>query len=468
MIKKVKLLIIYPKISDKKKSRMDTLLFNETQLPLGVYYLAGYVKSKGFEVDVLDANAMNLSNEEIIKYMVDNKFNVLGISATTVSFNRSLKLAREVKEMDPDFPVIIGGSHISSNQSTTMERKAFDYGVVGEGEETLAELLDCLQSCKPLKGVKGVIYRENGEIVTNPKREHIKDINTIPFPAYELVRDFRLYRSSIFAAKKLPNSGIITMRGCPNACTYCDNTVFGHKIRFRSPENIADEIELLVKKYGIKEISFMDDTFTTKRDLVYQTFEILNKRNIKIPWTCVTRVDFVDKELLEFMKNNGCWMISVGIESGEPAILKELRKNISLNDARNVIEMANKIGIKTNGFFMIGHPNETIESIEKTIEFATKSKLDYISLSYNTPFNGTKQSMDIGKYGKVIDTNWDNYDLSTPVFVPAALTRETLVEKYEEFQKRFNSRPIRVLKNVFCMVSHMKMIYQNFTRRKIH
>jgi radical SAM superfamily enzyme YgiQ (UPF0313 family) len=236
-------------------------------------------------------------------------------------------------------------------------------------------------------------------------------------------------------------ANIITSRGCPNQCTFCDRSVFGQKLRQRSPQNIAAEIELLWQRYQIREIAFVDDTFTINPQRIVELFRILSEKGIHFPWTCMSRINTVDERILSFMKDHGCWHISFGIESGSEATLRQIKKNITLPAARRCIETCRRLGILTKGFFIVGHPTDTLDSIEQTIRLALDLPLDDVVATLNTPLPGTEQYGTASEFGSFKGRDWSEFNLWNPVFVPRGLTEEILVAKHREFYRRFYLRP---------------------------
>ena len=263
-----------------------------------------------------------------------------------------------------------------------------------------------------------------------------------------MISDISLYTPPPSNYKTLTVINMITSRGCPNQCTFCDNNIFGREYRQRSAENIMEEIKFLRKKYGVREIAFVDDTFLINKKRIYKLFEILEKENIFFYWTCMSRINNTDFEFLKFLKSKGCWHISFGIESGDETILKLIKKNISLEKAKEVITWCNKLKIKTKGFFIIGHPTETIETIDKTIKLACSLKLDDIVTTINTPIPGSQQYAEAEQYGTIDKTNWAEFNYWRPVFVPNGLTKEILLRKHKEIYRRFYLRP-RILFRYF-------------------
>jgi anaerobic magnesium-protoporphyrin IX monomethyl ester cyclase len=441
----MRVLLIYPPITIEERYSSAIGHAGGKQIPLGIYYLASYLKESGHEVKVVDAEAEGWSTEQIINLAADFLPQVIGISSTTVAFHRALNVAEVVKTRLPGIITVIGGPHVTAAAEDVLRHKEFDYAVLGEGEQILCSLLNTIENREDAKSLPGVAFRENEAVIINPSCPFIDDIDRLPFPAYDLIKDFSLYSPPPMNYKQLPVANIITSRGCPNQCTFCGHSVFGRSLRQRSPGNIADEISLLYNKYGIREIAFVDDTFTINAPRILTLFRILNHQDIRFPWTCMSRINTVDENILRFMKENGCWHISFGIESGNEAILRRIKKNISLQDVERVVNICSRIGILTKGFFIVGHPGETETTIEETINFALSLPLDDVVVTLNTPLPGTEQYRTANQHGSITKCDWSKYNMWNPVFIPEGLSQGLLQEKHRNFYRRFYLRP-RIMK----------------------
>jgi len=437
----VKILLIYPPITLWERYSSDIGHSGGRQIPLGVYYLASAVRKAGHEVRVIDGEARQMTVADVGREALAFGPDLVGISSTTVAFHRALETARTIKAGLPDIPTVIGGAHVTAVREAVLEFPEIDFAVFGEGEETLTELLDVLDAGGDLATVKGLAFRNGQGCRSTPNRPFIATLDSLPFPAYDLISDLRLYNPPPANYKRLPVANIITSRGCPNQCTFCGHSAFGRTLRQRSPENIADEIELLYRRHQVREIAFVDDTFTIGTGRIFELFRILRSRNIRFPWTCMSRINTVDEDALRFMKESGCWHISFGIESGNETILRTIRKMISLEAARAVVETCHRLGILTKGFFIVGHPGETEETIEETIRFALSIPLDDIIVTLNTPLPGTEQHRSAHEFGELLQGDWTKFNMWNPVFIPAGLTQGTLIKKHKEFYRRFYLRP---------------------------
>lgn len=414
--------------------------------PLGIYYLAAFLRENGVDVAVADTGAFRLTPDDIINEIAVFSPAFVGISSTTMSFANAVAMAGRIKEAFPHIVTIIGGSHVTSSMAQAMSCKDFDYGVIGEGELTALELINSICSGsvsggKPVSEIRGVAFRdENGRLVYTGPRPFIDDLDALPFPALDLVPDTDTYTPPLFEHRAQPLASMITSRGCPGHCTFC-STSMGKRYRARSAENVFHEIKFLKQTYDIREIRFLDDNFLLDRQRIYDLFEMTRVQGIFFHWVCLARIDSVDYDFLKFLRDNGCWFIMFGIESGDPEILKTIKKNLSLERTAEVVGWCRELGIKTQGLFIIGHPNETIESIDRTIDYALGVPLDIMMCTINTPYPGTRQQAEIDQYGTLTTTDWSQYTGLNPVFVPHGLTRELLLEKHREMLTRFYLRP---------------------------
>ncbi|MBI5212493.1 MAG: cobalamin B12-binding domain-containing protein, partial [Nitrospirae bacterium] len=318
----MKIVLLYPPISRMERYSSVIGEAGSQQIPLGIYYLASYLRENGVDVRVTDSEVENLTEDEIIKRIETFSPQFVGVSSTTVAFHRALEIARAIKKHFEHIKIILGGPHITSNVSHAMSYYEFDYGVLREGEITLLELLKTLCDGGSIENVKGIAYRDDdcSLRVTSP-REYISDLDILPFPAYDLVKDIMLHAPPPSNYKALPVVNMITSRGCPSQCTFCDRNVFGRKYRERSAENVFAEVKFLIKRYNVKEIVFVDDTFLINKQRLYKIFDLLEREKIYFHWTCMSRINDVDYEFLRFIKAKGCWHISFGIESGDDEIL---------------------------------------------------------------------------------------------------------------------------------------------------
>lgn len=460
MALKSRVLLVYPSIARAERYRGSLGVFGGKQIPLGLFYLAAYLRRHGCPVNAIDAEAQGLADGAIVAHLRRGNFDVIGISATTAVFHRAAALARIVKAALPRVTVVIGGPHVSSQPLESMACEAFDYAIPREGEETLRETVQALENGSGLASVKGLVYREGGRVLSNAARPYIEDLDSLPVPAYDLIPDIGAYHPPPFNYRRRPVANVMTSRGCPNQCTFCSNATFGRRLRLRSAESVVEEIEMLLRRFHVREIAFSDDSFTIQPRRVYEIFDLAARRGLRFPWTCRSRVNAVDEPLLRYMKAHGCWYVAFGIESGDEEILREIRKDITLAQVERAVELSHRIGLVTKGFFIVGHPRESLVTIERTVRFATRLKLDQVAVMMNTPLPGTHQYRHAEEYGHLGGASWSDFTFWQPVFVPRGLTRKQLLAKHREFLARFYLRPGWLLRELRKVLVHPGMAVQ--------
>jgi radical SAM superfamily enzyme YgiQ (UPF0313 family) len=437
----MRVLLIYPPISKRERYSSAIGSAGGNQIPLGIYYLAAYLRRQGHAVKAIDGEVNGLTTDDIVARINRFQPELIGISSTTVAFHRAVEIAAAIKRGQPTLPIVIGGPHASSNVRHALSFAAIDFAVIGEGEVTLEELVTTLAGGGELSRVAGLAFRQNGELVVNAPRTPLMDLDALPLPAYDLIPNLAAYTPPPCNYRKRPVANIITSRGCPNACTFCDRSVFGQCLRQRSAANVAAEIEMLYRTYGVREIAFVDDTFTLRPQRIRELFDRLDQKNIRFPWSCMSRINTVDHDMLRFMRDHGCWHISLGIESGNEDILRRIKKHISLDQVRQVVRWCRQLRIRSKGFFILGHPDETLETLDQSIRFALELPLDDVVVTINTPIPGSQQYAEAERYGTLDATDWSQFNYWRPVFVPHGLTQQILLDKHKEFYRRFYLRP---------------------------
>ena len=416
-----------------------------SQPPLGLALIAAVLEREGYQVTVLDANALNLQPEAVVP-LVSNA-DIIGLTAMTPTINTAIAIARHLKKAYPDLPIVLGGAHATLLPEETLATALeIDIIVRGEGEGTIIELLPALEGKNPLNEIAGISYRKDGEVVSNPARSKMVDLDSLPFLAYHLL-PWQRYKPHPPLGRALPFAVIVTSRGCPYRCAYCSKPVFGNKFRAQTPERVVEELAYYQDRLGIKEFAFYDDVFTLDKQRAHAIAEEIIKKELKIHWTCETRVNLVDRELLRHLKQAGCYSIAYGIESGSPEILRALDKDITLEQAAEAVRLSRAAGLQTIGYFMIGSPGESPETIKQTIQFAKKLKLDFAQFAVTTPFPKTKL-YDLYLNGrKSDDIPWESFVYAgtgsgiTPVFESNLLSRNEIQYWTRRAYREFYLRP---------------------------
>ena len=442
--------------------KTEYLRLEGNEIPLGLCYLASFLEENNFKSEILDLNFYK--NKELILFNYLKKFNprFVGLTGNTIDMINIWEIAKIVKNFNKNIKIIIGGPHVSAlSEKTLKDFKDVDYIICGEGEITLKGLVSNLKKEK----IKGLVYRKKGKIVKNKTRELIKDINLLPLPARHKI-ELKKYIPLPGNYKKLPSTAIVTSRGCPYKCTFCNKSVFSNTIRFRSPANIVKEIEHCISEYGIYDFRFNDDTLTINQKRLEKLCKLIIDKNIKIFWNCYSRVEHVNLPLLKLMKQAGCYHIKYGLESGSEKILKKLNKTFSLEQARKAIKLTKKAGIEAKAMFMLGIPGETIKDIEKTIRFSKLIAPDIATFLVFTPLPGSQLYSGLDKSGKLEHHNWDKYSQHDGYLIKGI--NEKVIKKY--FKKAYLSfylRPSYFIQRFKRLIkdprNEIKMIY-NGTR----
>ena len=369
---------------------------------LGLGYLSSTLKKDGHSVKILDGTREN------IEYNPD-EWDIVGVSAMSTYFPEACIEVKRAKSFG--LKTIVGGPHIICDPEQSLIDSQADYAATGEGERTIKQLA----SGTDPRLIEGLVYWENGKPkrsqplqtkkliaekkmyttkIGNQERDFQIDIDDFGEPDWDSI-DPRSYPKIVphgMIYKSLPLAPIITTRGCPYSCIYCSAPITaGKRMRYRDPVKVVDGIEMLIKKYGVKEIQIEDDNFTLKRRHTVAICEEIIKRKIKIDWSLPNgvRIDKLDPDLLRLMKKSGCYQMSLGIESASQRVLDLIKKRLNKNLVRTVVSEIKKAGIQPVGFFMIGFPTETKEEIKETIDFACSLELDRATFSKATPLPGT-------------------------------------------------------------------------------
>ena len=391
-----------------KKKDYDTIP------PLGLGYLATVAKKAGLDVKLLDAEALGLSPEEITEHAKDSK--IIGINLLSPTVYLTKKICSSLKKYGAK--IIAGGPHTTIYPSQSLNQiPEIDILVRGEGEQTLEELI---KSDWQQHGIKGVSYRKENAIIHNMPREHLQNIDEFPF----IDRNFFVNDPHIDNGKI--TSTVLTSRGCPYSCTYCaGSTVSGKAIRQRSAKNIVDELEELNKAHGINRIHFIDNNFVYSKDKILDFTEEFAKRNLGIEWRALVRTDTIarklDKAVLQKMKENGCYLLTFGFESGSQRILNMIKKGSTLEDARIAVKQCKEVGISTKGHFMFGFPTETVGEMEMTLQHAADLGIDTAYFSLVKAYPGTELYKNLAQAR-------DEKDLLDYVHFQDAIDKENLTD----------------------------------------
>lgn len=417
---------------------------------LGLGYLASVLLKAGHSVTIIDCAKARLDHEGYREYLEREKPDVLGIQMFTCDFNSTKQCLDIAKQLNKRTVTIVGGPHPSGDPTGTMEELGnTDFAFTGEAEIGLPGLLEYIESKKEawFKDIPGLIYRDKGQVMIN-RQEGIGDLDSIPFPSWDLINP-RTYPTAVHGSfsKSLPVAPIVTTRGCPFGCTYCAAKVInGRGFRSRSIDNIIAEIKYLQDKFGIKEIHIEDDNFTLMKPRVMDFCRRLKEERIFIDWACPNgvRLDTLDEELLLTMEEAGCYSFAVGIESGSPKILQDMKKGTALETMIEKTKLIASVSkIRMTGFFIMGYPSETKDDMEKTIELAKRLPLHRAQFSNFLPLPGTEIYLNLIKNGRIEykSIKWDSYRDNSIVYSPSGIAVKDLRRMMRKAFAGFYFRP---------------------------
>jgi len=428
--------------------------------PVGLCYLAGTVRKKGFDTAIVDAQATGLNLNQTISLIMSYRPAYVGITAATMAIKSAYELASGIKEMDPAIKIIMGGCHVSSLPKETLEEYgSFDMGVIGEGEDTIVELMQALNRDEDLSAVKGIVSRRDKDILLSPPRNRIKDLDSLPYPAFDLLPDIKkFYRLPAQSLAGRRGFSLISSRGCFGKCLFCDKKVFGDRVTIHSAEYITEMACILNKDYGITDIMFEDDNFMVSKERLESIACLFKKRQLKVKWSALARIDSVNGESLRIAKSGGCWQISYGIESGCQRILDLYEKGITISQIKNAIALTKKAGLKIKCFFMWGNPSEDKNSLLDTSEFIKGLGIDDVSITFFTPYHGSRIWKDIRSYGR-LDNDTEKMSCFELVFRPFGLTDDYLVSTRKKTLLDFYLRP-RVFFSYLRRIRSMRLFKQ--------
>ncbi len=425
--------------------------------PLGLGYLSSYLKKHGHETKIIDGLNLSLNNDEIVERC--KKADLVGIAALSDYFNEVIDLSHRLKKIGKK--VVIGFAMASSEPELTLQETKADYVVISEGEITMFELVEAIENGNRVENIHGLYIGKDKAFI---HRKFIDNLDSLPFPDWEQL-DPRKYKKAPHGGlvKAFPVAPMTTTRGCPFECTFCASPkIWDKKIRYRSPNNVTDEIEFLAKEFQVKEIHFEDDNLTLKREHIEGICYSILERGLKIFWALPNgiRVDTVTPSLLRLMKESGCYSIAYGIESGSQEILKNIKKKTKIETIEYAVNEAYKAGIITQGFFIFGLPGETSETIKATMDFANRIKLDKAQFLLLDILPGTGLADQLqGKF----KYNWNNKSYQEVTWVPDTVSEEELSKAPSVAFKKFFFRP----RQMFYILKFFKFEQVSFILRRI-
>jgi len=436
--------------------------------PLNLMYLASSLEEESYSVKIIDDDLLQKGYENVSKQAEKLNPQLVGVTATTSTIKSALKYLELIKNILPESLTVIGGPHTTFMPYETLKNSDnLDVVVIGEGEETMVDLADhATQNIEDINDVNGIVYRDlkDGNLRTTEKRPLIKDLDKLPFPARHLV-PFDSYGVS-----QEQTGGIITSRGCVYNCNYCSSSlIMGKKFRSRSPGNVVDEIEELIDTYHINDIGFMDDTFMLNKKRASDIADEIKARDLDLTFVASSRVDRVDKSLLENLKSSGLKTIYYGVESGSQRILDLMKKGITLKNVEDAVKMAKDVNLEVLTSFILGYPGETEEDMNTTIDFSTKLDSDYCQYSILTPFPGTPIYKDLIEKNLIDNEDWDRYTVLKPIlkYNELGLNKKLVERKLATAYLKFYARPKYLLKHHHMIKVMLQTVFRSFIIPKL-
>jgi len=420
---------------------------------LGLGYIAAVLKKESYTVEYLDVSAEGLDEEELRRRIGAGGFDIVGITCTSFTLHHAKYVARIVKDVKPDTTVVVGGPQLLPYPKETLQFEFFDFGVLGEGEYVMLELVRGLEKDGDVSSIAGVIWKnDKGDVIVNKPPPLITDLDSIPFPGRELMPNDKFYCP---IAKSKRFTTIITTRGCPFNCTFCLRPAFMSQFRKRSARNVVDEMEYLVEEFGIEDILLYDDTFSLDQDRAMEICKEIQNRKLNIRWDCRTRVDCVSFELLSEMKKAGCVRIHFGVESGNQRILDEvLNKGYTLEQVKETFKWTKDAGIETLAYFMIGSPGETLTEIKDTFDLISEIDPDFIFFGITNILPKTQMYEYSLRRGIIKEDMWKEYTLGKierppiTVFESDEYTKEDLQKMITACYRRHYLRPSYIIRRL--------------------
>lgn len=440
--------------------------------PMNLLGLGSILRAQGHTVTVVDQLVTDMNGEDLLQLVIRETPDVVGFTSMTYDIQSVNEEISIIKKHLPETVIVLGGTHVTSLAKSTLEENAdIDVAVIGEGERVICTLFDRLAKGASLNDMRGIAFREGDVLTVNPVEEFIDDIDSIPFPDYNLI-DLDDYGYSQRGWENRRFMSILTSRGCPFPCTFCSRGVFGKKVRMHSADYVVDHIEHLYRDFGVRGIGVMDDTFTINKQRTLEICRKLEEKKLDLIWFCFSGVNTIDEEMLMAMKRAGCMKISYGVESGNREIQKAIRKNLDFAKVEQVFAATHKVGIESLAFFMIGNPGETKGSIAESRALAKRLRPDFVNVAILCPLPGSEI---YEQYKDQLPTDWSRYQITPfnalPVLQLGELTLDEMHREMKRFYRDFYLRPayiwsrirkIRSLTDVRFYFSKMVSLCQEF------
>ena len=361
---------------------------NPRNFPTGTGLIAARLRKAGYKVAVIDVNGLRWEDEQVLEKLREYNPPIIGLGGLITTYGWVRRMSRKIRQRWPKKKIILGGSVGTSIIETALRNLSIDLIAVGEADDTVLDLLPALLNGEPIDNIAGLAYLKDGEVVQTPPRPMIKNIDELPYPAWDMFpMDVYLSNPVVGVGKDID---IISSRGCPFTCRYCYR-IFGRNFRGRSAEHVVGEMTALKRDYDVDFISFQDDCFVINKKRVFEICDLIDAEGLdkSLRWSCTGRVTVCDRELLRRMRMSGCVSVSYGIESGSEKILNAMSKGATIAQAKEAIRNTREVGLRCPVSFMIGYPGETRETVMETVEFCKDMNIPLSALMFTCPYPGT-------------------------------------------------------------------------------
>lgn len=442
----MRITLVHPSGFNFVPGQIDFTVLANRMAPIGILALAAWLEKHGHPTSVHDCLGPVAPKgiEANATAILATKPDLVGISATTCAFLEGVDLATEIKRQRPEIQIVVGNVHASSIGAPLLELfPELDFLCIGEGEGPMLELADG----KAPRDIANLVWRDNGRIVANPRRSRILDLDTLPFPAYEKLAGFpQGYHLPLFSYVKRWGATMITSRGCPYTCSFCDRTVFERQYRSNSPEYIHAHMRHLRDRFGVRHINFYDDLFTANVKRVTALCEKLIREPLGMNFNCAIRTGHTPGDLLKLLKRAGALMVSLGIESADPEMMRRHKAGVTLDAVRDTVRQIHAAGLRAKGLFIFGLPGETPETVKTTSDFILSLNLDDMNMTKFSPLYGAPiwDECASNRSGEMQE-DWRLMNCLNFVYRPEGFaSREEMDVLYNHHVRRFyNSWPYR-------------------------
>ncbi len=418
--------------------------FQYCMAPISLPSIAGLLLKNKMDVKIIDCIAEKMDADALLKLVNDYRPDLTILNMATASYDGDRIIAKQIKEKTNTHLTAIG-NQVTSLPDMVLNETELDSVVIGEPEFTILDLAERLGGDRNLSEVEGIHFKQNGRVTANPRRAYIENLDDLPFPARHLLDNQKYFLPVI----NQPYTLLISSRGCKFNCIFCTaHQYYGKKLRLRSPERVLQEIDEIINKHKIKNITMWSDTFTLNREFVMEVCKGIIKHKFDVQWMTNSRVDTVDPEMLNMMRKANCIGISYGIESGVQEILNNVKKGTTVEQISKAIGWTKAAGIESLAHVIFGLPGETPQTIEQTIKFIKKIDPDYAQFYCAIPFPGTKFYEMANKNNWIISRDWSKYELNQVVISTPQLSAEELKEAKVKAYKKFYLRPKYITKRI--------------------